>query len=96
MWSWTVILTGASAGPPAGHLDVGLRRGRVAARVVVDHDDRRGPELERALDHLARVEGRVVDRAAALDLVADQDVLAVEEQEPEMLGRLVAASPAWR
>ena len=50
---------------------------------------RGGGQLERALDHLARVERRVVDRAAALHLVADQDVLAVEEQDAEMLGRLV-------
>ena len=46
-------------------------------------------ELQGALDHLARVERGVVDRAAALHLVADQDVLAVEEQDAEMLGRLV-------
>ena len=70
-------------------LDVRPGGRRVAARVVVDQNDGAGAQLERPLDHLARVERGLVDRAAALDLVADQAILAIEEQDPDMLGRFV-------
>src|SRR5882757_8217868 len=59
-----------------GYSDVGLGRGRVAGGVVVQQDQRRGAEIERALDDLARVDRGVVDRAALLALVLDQHVLA--------------------
>ena len=45
--------------------------------------------VERALHHLARIDRRVVDGAALLHLVGDQHVLAVEEQDAELLGLLV-------
>ena len=45
--------------------------------------------VEGALDDLARIDRRVVDRAALLDLVGDQHVLAVEEEDAELLGLLV-------
>ena len=61
--------------------DVGLRRGRVAGRMVVHQDQGGGVQFEGALDDLARVVRRVVDRAALLPLVFDQHVLAVEEQQ---------------
>ncbi len=47
-------------------------------------DQRRSAQLERALDHLAGIDRRVIDRAALLLLVGDQRVLAVEEQEMEL------------
>src|SRR5919106_2109955 len=73
-----------------GHGDVGFRRARIAARVVVDEDDRRRAGLDHAPDHLARVERGVIDRAAMQGLVLDQGVLAVEEQDPGRLDRLMA------
>jgi RadC-like JAB domain len=39
----------------ASHLNVGLGWGRVAARVVVDHDDGAGRELQCPLHHFARL-----------------------------------------
>jgi len=74
----------------ARHVDVGLRRRRVAGGVVVDHDDRRGAEGEGALHHLARIDRRVIDGAAMLFLVGDQRVLLVEEQQAELLDRGIA------
>ncbi len=44
-------------------------------------------EFERAFHDFARIDRRVVDRALLLALVADEGVLAVEEEEMEFLGR---------
>jgi len=62
--------------------------------VVVHQDERGGAQLERALDHLAGIDRRVVDRAALLLLVGDQRVLAVEEQEVEFRN-YVGVSPKY-
>ncbi len=48
--------------------------------MVVDEHDRRRRQFERAADHLARIDRRVIDGARALHLVGDQAVLLVEEQ----------------
>src|SRR6516162_3147851 len=68
-----------------GDGDVRLGGGRVARGMVVHQDQRRGLELECALDHLARIDRRVVDRPALLLLVLDQYVFAVEEEDVELL-----------
>ena len=67
-----------------GHRDIGVGWGRVARGMVVHQDDRRGVQFERALHHLARIDRRVVDRAALLALMGDQRVLAVEEEKVEL------------
>ena len=54
-----------------GDGDVGLRRCRVARRMVVHQDQRRRAQFQRSLDDLAGVDRRVVDRAALLLLVGD-------------------------
>jgi hypothetical protein len=54
----------------------------------VHQDQRRGVQFERALDHLARIDRRVVDCAPRLRLVGDQTVLRVEEQHAELLDPL--------
>ena len=77
----------------AGHLDVGARGRRVAGGMVVDQDHRGRRQLERALDHLARIDRRVVDGAGLLDLVGDQRVLLVEEEDAELLA---ARQRPWR
>ena len=69
----------------ARHVDIGARGRGIAARMIVHQDDGRGAELQRALDDLARIDRRVIDRALALHFVGDQDVLAVEEQDAEFL-----------
>ena len=73
-----------------GHVDIGLGRRGVARRMVVHQDQRRGIQLQRPLDHLARVDGHMVDRALGLFLVRDQHVLAIEEQDAELFGFAVA------
>ena len=45
------------------HLDVGARGRGVAGGMVVHQDDRGGGELERALDHFAGINRRVIDGA---------------------------------
>src|SRR5260221_14270263 len=74
-------------GDLARRLDIGLRWGRVARWMIVRHDERRGAELDRPLDHLARIDRRVIDGAALLALVRDQCSLAIEEEEMEFLHR---------
>src|SRR5260221_478478 len=59
--------------------------GRVTGGVVVHQDQRRGGELERALDDLAGVDRRMIDGPALLPLVLDQYVFAVEEEDVELL-----------
>jgi len=55
--------------------------------MIVNQDDRRRRQLQRPLDDLARIDGRVVDGAARLLLVGDERVLAVEEQHAERFVR---------
>jgi len=43
----------------ARHLDIGPAGGGIAAGMVVNQNDRRGAELQRALDDLARINRRV-------------------------------------
>ncbi len=50
-----------------GHLNVGLRRCRVARRMIMHHDHRRRAELQGALHHLARIHRGVVDAAGLPD-----------------------------
>ena len=74
--------------------DVAARGRRIAARMVVHQDERARAELERALDHFARIDRRVVDGALLLHLLLDQHVLAVEKQHAEFLG--LARAPSRR
>ena len=69
----------------AGHADIRLRRCRVARRVIVHENEGRGIQLQRPLGNLPGVDGNMVDRPLRLRLVRDQDVLAVEEENPELL-----------
>jgi len=59
-------------------VDIRAAGGGVAARVVVDEDDRRGTEVDRAPDDFADVHCGLVDRPLAHHLVANQHVLGVE------------------
>jgi hypothetical protein len=67
------------------HLDIGARRRRIAARVIVHKDDGRGGELQRSLDDLARVNRRVINRSVALDFISDERVFPIEKQYAEFL-----------
>lgn len=69
----------------AGDLDVGVAWRGIARGMVVNHHERAGVELKRALDDLARLHRRLVHRAHALLLGDDQAVLAVQKQDMEAL-----------
>ena len=53
--------------------------------MVVHQDDGGSGEFERALDHLARIDRRVIDGADLLDFVGDELVALVEKQHAELL-----------
>ena len=58
-------------GAGLGDGDVVARRGGVAARVIVDHDDGACPQFEGPLGDLAGIDRSVVDRAGLLALMGD-------------------------
>src|SRR5215472_15242286 len=53
--------------------------------MIMDEDQRGGPQFQRALEHLARVDRRVIDGPALLSLMRDQHVLAVEKKDMKLL-----------
>ena len=53
--------------------------------MIVHQDDRGGRQLKRTLDHLARIDRRVVDGAGLLDLIGDHLIAFVEEDDAELL-----------
>ena len=53
--------------------------------MIVHEDHRGGRQFERALDHFARIDRRVIDRAGLLHLVGDQLIALVEKQDAELL-----------
>ena len=67
------------------HLDVGVRRRRIAGRMIVHQDQRGSRQFERALDHFARIDRRVIDGADLLQFVGDELVALVEKQHAELL-----------
>src|SRR5689334_25431981 len=69
----------------ARHVDVGAAGRRVAARMIVHQNYRRSAELERTVDDLARIDGRMIDRAARQHFVGDEYVLAIEEEDSKLL-----------
>ena len=70
------------------HLDVGARRCRIAGRVVVDQNDGGSGQFQRAFDHFARIDGRMVDGAGLLHLVGNNLVSLVEKKNTELLAVL--------
>ena len=55
--------------------------------MVVHQNNGGGAQLQRALDHLARIDRGVVDGAFLLQLVGDQPVALVEKQHAQLLSR---------
>src|ERR1019366_2966073 len=53
--------------------------------MVVHQDQRGGGEFERALDHFARIDRRVIDGADLLQFVGDQLIALLEEQHAKLL-----------
>jgi hypothetical protein len=54
------------------HRNICLRRRRIAARMIVHQNDGRRAQLERALDHLARIDRGVINGALLPQLVGYQ------------------------
>ena len=53
--------------------------------MVVHQDDGGGGELERALDHLARIDRGVVDGAGLVPFIGDEVIALVEKEDAELL-----------
>jgi hypothetical protein len=68
-----------------GELDVVGRRLRIAGWMIVDKDDRRSAEFERAAHDLPGIDRGMIDRADALNLVGDQMILLVEKEHAKFL-----------
>ena len=77
-----------------GHVDIRPRGGGIARGVVVQQDDVAARQFQGAAHHLARIDRRVIDRAAVQDLIGDQLVLLVEKQHPELFARLIGQGDA--
>lgn len=72
--------------PPCG-LDIAPAGGRVAGRVIVGEDQCRRSDLERPPHDLAGIDRGLAHRAVGVGLVMEQPVAAVQEQNPQPLGR---------
>src|SRR5690554_482959 len=72
-----------------GHAHIGGRGRRVTRGVIVHQDDGGSGEFERAADHLARIDGGVIDGAGLLHLIGDQPVFLVQKQNAELLDALI-------
>ncbi len=62
-----------------GHFNIGLRRGGVATGVIMQQNDRGCGMFKRAFYHLARINGRVIYRAALHHLIRNQRMAAIEK-----------------
>ncbi len=71
------------------HLNIGVRRRRIAGRMIVHQDQRGRRQFERAFDHFARIDRGVIDGAGLLHLIGDELIALVEEQQPELLFILI-------
>src|ERR1700733_13225402 len=60
-------------------LNIGVRRGWIAGWMIVDENECRRIERQGAAHDLARIDGRMVDRTGALNLVGDQNISLVEK-----------------
>src|SRR5262249_47012013 len=67
------------------HLNVGLGWRRIARWMIVHQDDGAGRQFERALDHLARIDRRVIDGAGLLHFIGDELIALIEKQYSELL-----------
>ena len=68
-----------------GHAEIGIGRRRITGWVVVDQDQGAGVQHQRPLDHLARIDRDMVDRAGREKLIGDDAVLAIEVEDVEPL-----------
>ncbi len=71
-----------------GQIDIGARWAGIAGGMVVHQDHRSRTQFQRALDHFARIDRRVVDSATRLRLVREQVISIVEKQNAELLDSL--------
>ena len=69
------------------HRDIRILGRRIARGMIVDEDQRRSVQFQRAADDLSRIDRNMIDRAARLFLVGNQDVPAVQIEDSKLLGR---------
>ena len=59
----------------------------IARRVIVNEDHRHTPAVQRRADQGTDTDRTMINRAAHLERVRDQSVVAIEEERPKMLDR---------
>jgi len=73
----------------AGHVDISTRRRGVTGWVVMQENDRRCRQFQRAFDNFAGVDGRMINRASLLNLVGNQHIFLVEKEDAELLASFI-------
>ena len=68
------------------HVNVGLAGGWITGGVVVHENEGAGVQFEGALHHFTRVDRKVIDGALGLRFVCNEGVLAIKEEEEDLLG----------
>ena len=74
-------------GQPLGCRDIGSAGRGIAARMIVDEDDRGGVEFDRPSKYGARIEGDLSDRSMLQLFVGDQSAGGVEKENAQRLVR---------
>ncbi|MDP3673932.1 MAG: hypothetical protein Q8R44_02375 [Novosphingobium sp.] len=72
---------------PLGRSDILFARARIAARVIVDENDPRGIEFERALENCSRIDRELGERSMLELLVSEEPPRPVDEQYAQHLDR---------
>lgn len=67
-----------------GHGNIAFRRARIAARMIMRHDDRRRPEFQGSADDFSRIYRCVVNRSYLLHFIGNQEVFTIEKKDAEL------------
>src|SRR4051794_9634616 len=64
---------------------IGARRHRIAGRMIMHENHRRGAKLQRAFDHLTNINRCVIDGSPPLPFMLKQAILTIEKENMEFL-----------
>ena len=70
------------------HRKIGLRRRRIARRVIVHGNDCGGADSQSSARDLSGIDWRMINSARLMDFVREQEIPFVKKQQPELLGDL--------
>lgn len=69
----------------AGYVDILAAWLGRSTRMIMDEDERGRAEIDRAADHLARIDRGLIDRTVGHMIIADQHVAGIEVEHPHPL-----------